>query len=494
MEVANGGEGPREAHRQDSPDVSGQSELEQLGYKQELKRALSLFGNLALVVAGITPATSLLVIGPVALGAAGTGAFLAYLLAGVIALCMALCFAELGSVYPTTGGLYVIVTRVLGRQVGFLAALNVVAQTIFIPASIALGFGPYLSALVPGVSPNLASFVVVVIATGLALLSISENSWITTVAVTLELALLSALIITGILGAHRSPAALFEPISFSGSGMQTAVGFALIFSAVTTGLFSYNGYDGSITFSEETRGEAREIGRGVLISALVAVFFELVPLGAMILAAPDLGKFLGAKAPFVYAVNSAVGSTGGTFITLGILVAIFAAVLAIILFSARILYSTGRDRAWPGRVNGALTHVSSRYGSPWVAVLIIGGLAAVLTFFSNVVLVITFTGVSIVFNYALVAIAALVSRTRRPGLARPWRMPLWPLPPVVALVGAAVAVSQQKPLDLLIVAGIVIAGLAYYAFFLRPRSTTHWRHPSGHPVEESSSETPNDQP
>ena len=81
--------------------VSGEKELEQLGYRQELRRTLSLVGNLALVVAGITPATSLLIIGPVALALAGTGAFWAYLIAAVVAFCMALCFAELGSVYRT---------------------------------------------------------------------------------------------------------------------------------------------------------------------------------------------------------------------------------------------------------------------------------------------------------------------------------------------------------------------------------------------------------
>jgi len=77
---------------------AGEEELEHLGYEQELKRALSLVGNVALVVAGITPATAILIIGPVALTQAGTGAFWAYLLAGVIAVCMALCFAELGSI------------------------------------------------------------------------------------------------------------------------------------------------------------------------------------------------------------------------------------------------------------------------------------------------------------------------------------------------------------------------------------------------------------
>lgn len=457
--------------------VSGERELEGLGYQQELKRALSLVGNVALVVAGITPATSLLIIGPVALSQAGTGAFWAYLLAGVIAVCMALCFAELGSLYPTAGGLYPIVTRVLGKQVGFLVMLSYVALGALIPAAIALGFGSYLSALFPGIDENLSSCIVIVAATGLAMLSIADNAWVTKVIVALELTLLGGLIILGVVSAQQPLGVLFDPVAVSTSGASTAVGLGLIFSAVTTGLFSYNGYDGPITFSEETQGEAKEVGRAVMVSVAIAVLFQFLPLTAVILAAPDLGRFVNAEAPITYVVRSVLGPAGTVVVTVGILFAIFAAVQAIILAFARFLYATGRDRAWPTGASGSLTRISQRFGSPWLAALVVGGLAAVLTFFSDAVLAVTFTGVLIAVNYALVAISALVSRVRQPRLARPWRMPLWPLPPVVALIGVGIAVSQQTATDVLIVLGIFVVGAAYYVLFLRPRRSTHWRDP-----------------
>ena len=467
------------AHQGETDHVSGEEELEHLGYEQQLKRTLSLVGNVALVVAGITPATALLIIGPVALTQAGTGAFWAYLLAGVIAVCMALCFAELGALYPTAGGQYPIATRVLGKELGFLVLLNYAVLAVFIPASIALGFGPYLATLFPAIDPNVASTAVVIGATGLAMLSISDNAWVTKVAVTLELILLGGLIVLGLSSVRQPVSALFDPVAATPAGTTTAIGFALIFSAVTTGLFSYNGYDAAITFSEETEGEAKEIGRGVMVSAFISIFFQLVPLGAVILAAPDLGKFLGAEAPFTYVVESVIGPTGNVIVTIGILIAIFSAVQAIILAFARFLYATGRDVAWPMGASTSLTRVSDRFGSPWLAALVVGGLTAVLTFFSGVVLAVTFTGVLIAVNYGLIAVSALVSRMRHPGLVRPWRMPLWPLPPAVALLGVGIAISQQRVIDLLIVAGILAAGAVYYILFLRPRGATHWRDPEG---------------
>jgi amino acid transporter len=107
------------AHQAETDRISGEEELKHLAYEQELKRPLSLVGNVALVIAAMTPATALLIIGPFALRQVGTGAFWAYLLAGVMAVCIVLCCAELGFVYPTAGGQYPIATGVLGKELGY---------------------------------------------------------------------------------------------------------------------------------------------------------------------------------------------------------------------------------------------------------------------------------------------------------------------------------------------------------------------------------------
>jgi amino acid transporter len=467
----------RRLRGEEGTHVSGEEELRELGYSQELRRSLSVVGTVALVVSDITPVTSLLVIAPVVIATVGTGAFWVYLIAAMLAISVALCMAELGSIYPVAGGLYSIVTRVLGKEVGFLAMLDYLGQAVFLPASVALGFGTYFSTLFPAVNPNVASFLAMVLITVLAMLSISGNAWLTGVFLTLELLLLAALIVVGLFNIEQPVSALFNPILVSPGGETVAVGIGLIFAAVATGLFSFNGYDSAINFSEETQGEAKNVGQSVIISALIGISFQVITLIVVILAAPSLARLINSDAPISYAFQSAIGPAANTILTIGVLIAIFAANLAITLQFARILYSTGRDRAWPAGINNALTRVSDRFGSPWVAVMIVGGLAAVLSLFSTLVAVVTFTAVLIVLLYALIAISALVSRLRRRDLARPFRMPLWPLPPALALVGVGVALTQQKVTDLLIVAAIFAAGAVYYALFLRPRGATHWHAP-----------------
>ena len=109
-----------------------------------------------------------------------------------------------------------------------------------------------------------------------------------------------------------------------------------------------------------------------------------------------------------------------------------------------------------------------------VATLVIGVAALALTAVSDYAAAVTFASLTVVVTFALIALSALASRIRQPGLARPYRMPLWPLPPVVALAGVAVTVVLQTGLDLTIVAGILAAGLLYDTVYLRPRRDTQW--------------------
>jgi amino acid transporter len=100
--------------------------------------------------------------------------------------------------------------------------------------------------------------------------------------------------------------------------------------------------------------------------------------------------------------------------------------------------------------------------------------ALALTAVSDYAAAVTFASLTVVVTFALIALSALVSRLRDPGLVRPYRMPLWPLSPVVALAGVVVTVLLQTGRDLAVVAGILAAGLLYDAFYLRRRRDTHW--------------------
>ena len=456
----------------DGPPPVGPGSREPRRAEQQLDRSLTTLGNIALTLSDITPSASLLVVGPVVIGTAGTGSLLAYLVGCFIAFNVALCMGELGSLFPVAGGLYSIVARVLGRPLGLLALFDYVGQAIFLPASMAIGIGTYVTSLDPRIPTNWVAAGTMVTVTILALLRIHFNAIMTGVFLALELSVVAILFLTGVLHPQQSWSILTHPVIPQG-GTLTPVAAGAIMTALATALFSVNGYDSALNFSEETEGAAAHIGKAVVIAASVGIVCELVPFVFALIGAGDLSAVLTSPTPLTDVIRGAFGHAVVTVVTVGAIVAIFNASLAITLQFARMIWSSGRDRAWPEPVSSWLARVN-RFGSPWVATLLVGGLAALLCLQATLVSVVTFTAVLIVVLYGLIAVAALCDRVRRRNTQRPFRMPFWPLPPLIALVGVGFALTQQKASDLWTVLAIFGAGIAYYVAFLRRRSDRYW--------------------
>jgi amino acid transporter len=438
-----------------------------------LHRGLSVKGVVALAVSDITPMASLLIIAPVVLGMAGTASLWAYLVGCFLAVCVAVTMGELGSMYPVAGGLYSIVHRVLGRPLGFLALVDYVAQGVFLPASIALGVGTYLHALNDSIDVNVSSAIAMAIVTLLAVLRIHVGAVLVAVFLAIEVTVLAALAVAGFTHANQPLSILTSPVIAQGSTLAS-VGLGAVVAALAITMFSVNGYDSAINFSEETRGEPSNIGKAVVIAALTGIVLELIPFTAGLFGAQNLRGYLSSATPLTDLVGTVWGSTAETVIVLGALAAVLNAILAITLQFARILWSSARDRAWPNPVNAALGKVHPTFQSPWVATLLTGGVATVLCFASSLVTAVTFTAVLIIVLYGLVAVAALVSRTRDRGAVRPSPMPLYPVPPILVLVGVVIAITQQTGRDIAIVAGLFVAGLLYYYGYLHRSAHDRW--------------------
>src|SRR6516162_8948661 len=115
-------------------------------YEQDLSRSIGILGNVFITLSGVTPASSVFIIAPVALVAAGSGSFLAFVFAAIICVLMALCWAELSAAYPIAAGDYALVwhsykgrTSLLAGPVSFAKFVLWVDLIIFSPAVIALG-------------------------------------------------------------------------------------------------------------------------------------------------------------------------------------------------------------------------------------------------------------------------------------------------------------------------------------------------------------------
>jgi amino acid transporter len=454
--------------------VEGAALLQSLGYKQELKRTVNTLGNVALVLSDITPTASLLIIGTVVIATAGTGSLAAYLIGGFLAIMVALCMGELGSMFPVAGGLFSIVTRVLGKPIGFLAMLDYMGQAVFLPASVAIGIGVYIGVFFTNVPNNVLAGIVMIVVTGLALLAIRFNAILTGFFLALESAVVLVLAVSGLVHLQQPLSIVTHPVMTNGKGGLTDVGLSLVIAAIAVAMFSVNGYDSAINFSEETQGEAKHIGRAVVVAASIGVALEVGTFIFVFFGVPDVSKFVSSSTPLLDAAKNSFGTTFYNIVAIGAIIAILNASLAITLQFARIVWAAGRDRAWPGVISDWIGKVEPNRGAPWVATLIVGVLATILSFQGSLIAVVTFTAVLLIVLYGLICISALVSRFTQKSLPRPWKMPFWPAPPIIGLVGVVIALTQQKINDLLLVAGIFLAGLIYYYFFIRPRGDRYW--------------------
>lgn len=443
-----------------------------------LSRSLGLGGNVLITLSGISPASSVFILGGAALAVYGTGVFWGFLLAGVISILIGFCYAELGSRHPIAGGDYTLVSRVLGPAAGSAVFFISLVSLPLIIAIFALGVADYLGVAIAGLDPLWTALIVIVLTTITACFNIRTNAWVTGVFLFIEMGALALLAMLGFINVERPVTALFDPQFLdAATGGLAPLGIAGLVLAITQGIFSYNGYGGAIYFAEETRNARRTIARAVLWSAVITVLAELIPLTAILLGASSLPELFGAALP----VESFLAERSGTAITVIVLIAIaFAiinAIIAIALQSGRLLFAAARDQAMPAALARPLSRVSPRTRMPVAATLVVGVIALAACFVPLDVLL-NATGSTLAFSYGFIALAALVARRTRSGEASGiYRMPAWPLAPVVALLAIAAifvigVLDPAQWLSLGIAAGIVAAGFLYYALYLRTNPAT----------------------
>lgn len=452
------------------PGEDGDSRLRELGYVPRLERGLTTAGSVILTLSDITPAGSLLIVGIAVVALAGTGSVIAYLAGAGLAVMVALCMAELGALFPIAGGMYAIVARVLGTWASFLTLLSYIVQAVFLPASIALGVGTYLNALNSSIPVSWTSAIAMVVVSGLALLRIHVNALMTALFLVLEMVVIVVIAVAGFSHPVQSVSSFAHPQGLV-HGQLAPFAAGAVIAAIAVALQSVNGYDAAISFAEETKGSTRNVGKAVLYSCLIGVALELAAFLGAAFGAPSLKDFLNSSTPLTYVVEQRFGHVAGNILTIGAVVAFFNACLAITLQMARVIWASGRDRLWPEPISKALHKLLPSTDAPWVATLVVGACATVLCFLSSVVAVVTFVSVMTIVIYVFVGVTAIVCRLRHKSAHRTFRMPLFPLPPLLAIGGAILALTQQTNRDLIIVAIIYVGGLAYYFLYLRSKSS-----------------------
>ncbi|MBT8766394.1 APC family permease [Metapseudomonas boanensis] len=434
-----------------------------------LKPTLGTFDVVAITVSSVTPASSVFVIAPFAIQQAGSGAFLSFVLAAVLALMFAWCYSELGRAHKTAGGEYVYAKRVFGGMAGYATFLTVLAAMIFVPPVLATGAATYLNAaLGTQFDSQMVALVIVAASYLLGVLNIKLNAWVTGICLLLEVAALLVIVVLGFGNAEQPASVLLQPQLLE-NGVLQAAPMALVVGAVGIALFSYNGFGGAVLLAEDMKDGGHGLPRAVLWSLLLVVAIELAPLTALLIGAPSLAEMVASPDPIGYLLASHGNETLSRLVSAGIFLSVFNAIIAIVIQIGRVIFSSGRDELWTPALNRAFTRIHPRWESPWLATLFLAVPSALLSFSSNLAEMTSFTVLLIVVVYLIIALCALFSRVLRRDIEHSYCMPLWPLPALLAVIGAgylllnlALEASGQ---DLLTILGLLAVSVILYGTY-----------------------------
>jgi len=432
-----------------------------------LKPVLGVTAVILLTVSCITPASSLFIIVPALLATQGSGVVIALLFGVVVSLAVGACYAELGTRTPSSGGEYAMVTHTIGRTLGWLTFVLTAALLVVIPPIIALGTADYLSSIAH-LDRAATGAVVMVLATGTAILDVRANAFVTSCFLALEVLAASAVAYLGFTHAQRPVSTLVRPEALT-DGAVSPFTLGILISGLVVAMLIVNGFGTASYLAEEMIEPRRDVARAVFGSIFIASTVIVVPTAAVVMGAGSL-KDLGVLG-FPDFVKVWAGSGVAAAVSAGIALAILNAVIVMVLQNGRVMYASGRDQAWPARVNAALTWLHPRFNTPVVATLAVALPGAVFAYFFDIEPLLGITGVIVAVVYLLLAVGALAAR-RTPHAG--WKMPLWPLAPVAVIVALTYALFQSAPKDLVITAAIVVAALAYEVLYLRARRDTRF--------------------
>jgi len=420
---------PDEPPRPDKP-VPGV----ETGAPAALPRQLGVFDAVTIGLGSMVGAGIFVALAPAARAAGG--ALLAGLaIAAVIAYCNATSSARLAAAYPTSGGTYVYGRERLGPLWGYLAGWGFVVGKTASCAAMALTVGFYAWPE----HPHAVAVAAVAALTAVNLVGVQKSAWLTRVIVAIVLAVLAAVIITG-LGAHSVPAAEARGSSPSAGGVLQAAG--LLF-------FAFAGYARIATLGEEVRDPSRTIPKAILIAlGITLAVYVLVAIAALnMLGAQGLAE---SAAPLAQIATEAGAHWLTPVVRIGAVVAALGSLLALILGVSRTTLAMARDRYLPP----VLAAVHPRFGVPHRAELGVGVVVAILAATTDIRAAIGFSSFAVLVYYA-VANASAWTLSAQEG--RPPR-----LIPIVGLAGCVI-VAFALPLSS-IVAGIAVfaVGIAAY--------------------------------
>jgi basic amino acid/polyamine antiporter, APA family len=445
---------------------------------QALKRTLGPVQLTSLGVGAIIGAGIFSTVGTAAAGGAdhlgaGPAIILSFVLTAVACGFAALCYAEFAAMVPVSGSAYTYAYATLGEFVAWVIGWDLIIEYAVGNVAVAISWSGYFQELLrglglgipawlgidlrtavqaadqvaatqaSGVDPaslgvaimrsadamataphifgvpivfNLPAFLIVALITVVLVKGVSESAWTNTAMVVLKLVIIAFFLLVGAFYVKPENWHPFAPNGFAGVSSAAAIIF-----------FAYIGFDAVSTAAEEARNPQRDMPIGIIASLIVCTVIYIAV--AIVLTGMLPTPQLDTAEPLATAFSGLGMNWTAGIISLG---AVFATTSVLVVFQLgqpRIFFSMARDGLLPPWA----AKVHPKYRTPYVTTILTGVFVAVFASIANIDEIVQLTNIGTLFAFILVAVGILILRRTEPSTTRPFRTPLVPLVPILAI-------------------------------------------------------------
>ncbi len=365
-------------------------------------------------------------------GAPGLG-MIAWVLAGIMTITAGLTAAEVSAAIPKTGGMMVYIEEIYGKKLGFLTGW--MQSVLFFPATIAaisVMFGQQAAILLGNESLVIPMTVGVILLIGILNTFGSKTSGaIQTVSTVCKLIPLVLIIVFGFIkGGGDNP--IVQPLVAEGISPTGVIGQLLV--AI---LFAYDGWINVGTLAGEMKDPGKDLPKAIVggLSLVMAVYVVINLAYLWVLPANELAQY---ASPASAVATELFGPIGGKIITVGILISVFGCINGYLLTGPRIIYTLGQQKSIPvsfGKLN--------KNDVPANATLLMAVLAALYALSGQFNLLSDLSMFAVWSFYVLTFIGVMKLRKTHPNLHRPYKVPLYPIVPLIAIFSGLFVVLNQ---------------------------------------------------
>ncbi len=433
----------------------------------ELKRQIGLTTAVFIIIADVIGTGIFMTTGNV-LGITGNAGSVLLLwgVGALVALTGSLCYAELASLWPQSGGEYIYLKNIYGYLPSFLTGwISLVVGFTASAAISAMLVISYLNEFIQGgvlagawIQKILASLIVIFFA-AVHIIGVRRGSFVQNFLTVLKILLVFSLIAFGFYAADWGSAGRLTAV-YESAKDKSIIEYG---SALLVIMYAYSGWNGTSYIAGEIKKPEKNLPRAMFLGVLIIGIIYML-LNVVYLVSSPGAELMGKDPVGAIAARNLFGESVSPVFTLGIALVLLSSVSVQIMIGPRVYHAMAGD----GLIFKSLDRVNPKFQTPDRAILIQAGITILYIFLGmgNVISLLIYLGFALGIFPLMAVIGLVIVRIKQPGLSKGFRVPLFPLIPLIYILltlGMMVTSLITSYKTVLTALGVVFLGILVFA-------------------------------